>query len=465
MKVLMLGWEYPPHVSGGLGTACRGLTVALAQQGVEVDFVLPRLYGEEDAPHLRLIDASSEDLVARQGQGKLSFAELGITVHEVPALLAPYMTPEQYAQILETLEQAVNTPSVSASDHPIAQLKAALARAGVAPGPKLASLPLPIAGGPADVAPSRVPEQYGGDLFAEVERYASRLMTGLGGEWQVIHAHDWMTFPAGIALAQRTGVPLVVHVHSLEQDRSGGGGGNPRVIAIERAGMMAATRVIAVSHYTRNMIHRWHGIPLEKIDVVHNGVEMPSVIQAYRKETEWKGPVVLFLGRITLQKGPDYFVSAAAKVAKLVPDAIFVMAGVGDMLPQISSQVARLGLQDRFHFPGFLNADEVERMYCLADVYVMPSVSEPFGITALEAMSYNKPVIVSRQSGVSELIRHALKADFWDIDQLANQIAAVLRYPELRQAIIASAADEVRRIHWQAAGERTVAVYRSLGAQ
>ncbi|HTM44226.1 MAG TPA: glycosyltransferase [Polyangiaceae bacterium] len=463
----MLGWEYPPHVSGGLGTACRGLTVALAQQGVEIDFVLPKIYGEENAAHLRLVDAAAPELVARQGTGRLNFAQLGVEFHEVPALLAPYMNAEQYREVLHALETAMSTASTAASDHPIAKLKAALASASVAgltpSGSALAALPITPDTGPSDVTPQFVPDQYAGDLFAEVERYASRLASGLSGDWQVIHAHDWMTFPAGIALAQRTGLPLVVHVHSLEQDRSGSGC-DQRIVAIEHAGLWAASKVIAVSHYTRNMIHRLHGVPLEKIEVVHNGVSVPQAVEAYRKDAQWTGPVVLFLGRITLQKGPDYFVAAAARVAKLIDDAVFVMAGVGDMLPQVMAQVESLGLSSRFFFPGFLNAEEVERMYCLADVYVMPSVSEPFGITALEAMSYNKPVIVSRQSGVAELVRHALKVDFWDIDQLASQIVAVLRYPELRQAMIASAGDEVRRVHWDAAAQTVMGVYQGLSA-
>lgn len=455
----MLGWEYPPHVSGGLGTACRGLSTALATQGTQIDFVLPRVYGGEQAPHLRLVDAGSPDLRATQGSGRLSFAELGIEFHAVPALLAPYMSEAQYAEVLRALELAVSTAAPTASDHPIAQLKAALTQAGVPAQPRASSMPVDPLVVPEENSEEFIALQYGADLFQEVERYAARLAAGLNGDWDLIHAHDWMTFPAGIALSQRTGLPLIAHVHSLEQDRSGGSGGNPRIIAIEHAGLHAATKVIAVSHYTRNMIHNLHGVPYEKIEVVHNGVYMPSTIEAYRREAGWQGPMVLFLGRITQQKGPDYFVNAAARVAELVPDAVFVMAGTGDMLPQVLAQVESLGLKHRFHFPGFLKPDEVERMYCMADVYVMPSVSEPFGITALEAMSYNKPVIVSRQSGVAELVRHALKADFWDVDQLANQITAVLRYPELRQALVASAEHEVRRAHWDAAAQRTLGVY------
>jgi glycogen synthase len=256
-----------------------------------------------------------------------------------------------------------------------------------------------------------------------------------------------------------------VHIHSLEQDRSGNGGANPTIVAIEGAGVRAASRVIAVSHYTARKIHELHGVPHERISVVHNGVYARPVVNAYREEHPKTGPLVLFLGRITYQKGPDYFVEAAAKVLLKVPSARFVMAGSGDMLPQIKERVKALGIDESFEFPGFVRGAEVEHLFSTADAYVMPSVSEPFGISALEAMSYETPVILSRQSGASEVLRHALKVDFWDIDRLAAQIVAVLKYPELRTSIIEMAREEVRRVHWEAAATKVKQVYERALAE
>jgi glycosyltransferase involved in cell wall biosynthesis len=256
-------------------------------------------------------------------------------------------------------------------------------------------------------------------------------------------------------------VPLIVHVHSLEYDRAGDGG-DERIEAIERAGLEQADAIVAVSHYTRALIERRYGIDGSRIRVVHNGVYAPRTVAAYRRQSELPGPMVLFLGRVTFQKGPDYFVEAAAKLAARMPTVHFVMAGSGDMLPQLKERVRELGLSGRFRFPGFVRGPEVERMFSTADVFVMPSVSEPFGLTALEAISFETPVILSRQSGASEVLRHALKIDFWDVDRLAERIESLLTYPELRQSIVSMARDEVRRIHWGAAAELTLQLYRDV---
>jgi glycosyltransferase involved in cell wall biosynthesis len=305
---------------------------------------------------------------------------------------------------------------------------------------------------------------YGDDLFGEVMRYAERVAV-----WsrtrrpQVVHAHDWMTFPAATRVAHMHGIPMIAHVHSLEQDRSGDGA-NPTIVNLEGAGLRAATRVIAVSHYTARMINQIHGIPFENIDVAHNGAYARKTVSAYREESHDDRPMVLFLGRITFQKGPDYFVEAAAKVLEQVPNARFVMAGNGDMLPRLQHRVHELGIAQAFEFPGFVRGTDVERLFSTADVYVMPSVSEPFGISALEAMSYETPVVLSRQSGASEILHHALKVDFWDVNRLAAQIVAILRYPELRTSIVDMAKEEVRRVHWEAAATKVKRAYqRALG--
>jgi len=309
-------------------------------------------------------------------------------------------------------------------------------------------------------------EHYHGDLFAEVGRYTARVLSVIqDNHYDMIHAHDWMTFPAAVALKAITGLPLMLHVHSLEYDRCGGNG-NWQIEQIEKAGLDAADMIAAVSYYTRSLIHQRHQIPLEKIGVVHNGVYTREMVNTYRKEIPHPSKIVLFLGRVTFQKGPDYFVEAAARVIPHVPDVLFVMAGSGDMLPRMVERVNELGISSNFLFTGFLKGPEVEKMFSMADLYVMPSVSEPFGISALEAISFNTPVIISRQSGVSEVLSHALKVNFWDIEQLANLIVSVLKYSELAQDMNSMASEEVRRLRWDAAAVKTVELYgKTLGRQ
>lgn len=469
IEVLMLGWEYPPHISGGLGTACEGLTTALAPLGVAIDFVVPHVYGGEHAPHMRLSSpdvapraldplawpsnyagdlGSLDEAPAHEPPPAVRQAAVEVATTRIPAFLSPYLRPEQYTQLIEAIEAGDNTA-----------LREVL-------GPN-APLLEPAAAPSADDAhpdgEARGPH-YGDDLFSEVMRYAERVAAwSRNRRPQVVHAHDWMTFPAATRVAHLHGIPMIAHVHSLEQDRSGAGA-NPAIVSIEGAGLSAATRVIAVSHYTARMIHQLHGIPFDNIDVVHNGAYTRKTVSAYREEAHDDRPMVLFLGRITFQKGPDYFVEAAAKVLQQVPNARFVMAGNGDMLPRLQHRVHELGIAGAFEFPGFVRGTDVERLFSTADAYVMPSVSEPFGISALEAMSYETPVVLSRQSGASEILHHALKVDFWDVNRLAAQIVAILRYPELRNSIVDMAREEVRRVHWEAAATKVKRAYqRALG--
>jgi glycosyltransferase involved in cell wall biosynthesis len=305
-------------------------------------------------------------------------------------------------------------------------------------------------------------EHYGKDIVSEVARYTRRVVEkGLHSSADIIHAHDWMTFPAAAAIKRLTGKPLVVHVHSLEVDRAGGKG-DPRIEAIERRGLEEADIVIAVSFYSRAIIHQHYGIPLDKIFVVHNGVYTPEITQPYRRARGWPTRVVLFLGRITQQKGPEYFVEAAAKVIPQVADALFVMAGTGDMLPRMIERVKQLGLTENFYFPGFLRGQEVEQIFSLADLYVMPSVSEPFGIAALEALSFETPVIISRQSGVAEVLKSALTVDFWDTNRLADLIVDALLHDDVRREMVERSREELRRVRWDAAATKTIDLYRML---
>ncbi|MCM2278848.1 MAG: glycosyltransferase [Oligoflexia bacterium] len=516
MKILMLGWEYPPHISGGLGTACEGLTTALGRLGVGMDFVVPKLFGAENAPHMRLLAPTPAEIAASSpAASSTPAAQVGnrpeapsggtpgksqpaggtrailqrllgtatgaepegharelprevmerIQKVEVPSFLSPYLknTPAELSQAIRTrLERALakgRSPGATEEGKEAVAYGAVLdafERAGSALPPLVQSL---LA---SSIHESSVSEHYGGDLFSEVGRYAAKVLALVEsrGEqgYELIHAHDWMTFPAGVALKALTGLPLIIHVHSLEYDRSGAGA-DRRIEEIEKAGMSAADTIIAVSYYTRDLIHRRHGVPLERIQVVHNGVYARNTVQSYRDQAKLDSKIVLFLGRVTFQKGPDYFVEAAARVIPHVPQVLFVMAGSGDMLPRMMERVSELGIADKFLFTGFLKGQDVERMFSMADLYVMPSVSEPFGISPLEAIAYHTPVIISKQSGVSEVLSHALKVNFWDVDQLANLIVSVLKYPELGTDLSAMATEEVKRLHWDASAAKTSEIY------
>ncbi|HEX5655794.1 MAG TPA: glycosyltransferase family 4 protein [Polyangiales bacterium] len=467
IDVLMLGWEYPPHISGGLGTACEGLTTALAPLGVHIDFVVPHLYGGEHAPHMHLtspdVTLRALDPLAWPSNYAGDLGALGepaqsdapeavkraaatVAITRIPAFLSPYLRPEEYTTLIKALE--------SGDDTVLRELL----------GPSAPRVAPSATSSDASSGGDRKGPHYGDDLFGEVMRYAERVAIWSSTHRpQVVHAHDWMTFPAATRVAHLHGIPMIAHVHSLEQDRSGAGA-NHTIVGIEGAGLRAATRVVAVSHYTARMINQLHGIPFDNIDVAHNGAYARKTVTAYREESHDDRPMVLFLGRITFQKGPDYFVEAAAKVLEQVPNARFVMAGNGDMLPRLQHRVHELGIADAFDFPGFVRGTDVERLFSTADAYVMPSVSEPFGISALEAMSYDTPVVLSRQSGASEILHHALKVDFWDVNRLAAQIVAILRYPELRNSIVDMAREEVRRVHWEAAATKVKRAYlRALG--
>ena len=459
MKILMLGWEYPPHIAGGLGTACEGLTSALADQGVSIHFVVPQIFGDERVEHMVFTDS------ARRGIGPTTISETPsgndrseppYEVTRVPAFLTPYWSPTQFREAVAaaTQQQWASLPR-AVREEPVA--KALLE--GEVYGVDLISA----------LAPAQEPSHQGEaqdklapDIFREVERFTADVIARFSREsFDLIHAHDWMTFPAAVALAQATQKPLVVHIHSLEQDRSGLLG-NESIKQIERLGLVTADRVIAVSHYTKRSIEQYHGISSKKIFVVHNGVYPRNAVIDYRLKKTWPRHVVLFLGRVTFQKGPDYFVDIASRVIPHVPDVLFVLAGSGDMLPAVMEQVRSMKLGSHFLFPGFLQGDELEEMFSIADLYVMPSVSEPFGITALEAISFDTPVLISKQSGVAEVLQHALKADFWDIERMADLIINSLLHEELRQEMVTRARDEVRRLHWDAAALKTIEVYHDM---
>ncbi|MEK7650611.1 MAG: glycosyltransferase family 4 protein [Patescibacteria group bacterium] len=389
-RVLMLGWELPPYNSGGLGTACEGLALALADEEVETIFVLPK------------------KLPITSDVFKIIFAGPAALVGDEKIIFAAYKT-------------------------------------GTGVSEKFAGL----------------------SLLDEVKLYARRvrkLVKQESGNFDVIHAHDWLAFPAGLVAREVSGKPLVVHVHATEFDR-GGGTVNQQVYEIEKRGMALADQIIAVSDWTKKLLVKHYGIASEKIKVVHNGVRaeeytvLPGTLEALKKSGN---KIVLFVGRITLQKGPDYFVQLAKRVLEYAPQTYFVMVGTGDMLPQVMKLAAELRISDRFFFPGFLRGAELAQVYQAADLYILPSVSEPFGITPLESLANGTPVLVSKQSGVAEVLSHALKVDFWDVDEMTNQILAVLKHDSLQKTLADYGREEVKGVTWAKAAEKCLAVYKQV---
>lgn len=401
VRVLMFGWEFPPYSMGGLGTACYGLTRGLVDQGVNVTFVIPKVAGEIRKSHVDILVA---DNVARN-----------ITIKEVDSLLVPYTTSDAYVERLKSLGSPKNG----------------------------------------------VGNIYGSNLYQEVYRYSEKAKhIAAGGSYDVIHCHDWMTYPAGIKAKELTGLPLVLHIHATEFDRTAG---NPNqvVYEIEREGFHAADRILAVSNFTKQKVVYHYGIDPSKVDVVHNAVEISDMPTEPRIEK--KDRVVLFLGRITVQKGPEYFLYAARMVLDVEKDVKFVVVGTGDMESFMIEKAAEIGIADRVLFAGFLRGKDIDRAYRMADLYVMPSISEPFGITPLESMMNGTPVIISKQSGVSEVISHCLKVDFWDVHDLANKIVSVLRYSELHSCLKEHGSMEVGKFNWSKPASKCMDAYRQVG--
>ena len=450
MKVLMFGWEFPPHITGGLGTACKGLTQGLTYRGTDVSFVVPKAFGDEDTSNMEILGAS--DVVVRKSN--ISFSSEVTTkseevteVHdfwkemtyiEVGSVLVPYLTPEEFEIYSRQQESGSATMQYKHLKEFWAHKESLLTSEGK----------LKFAG------------KYGKSLMEEVSNYAIvASVLGQNEDFDVIHAHDWLTYPAGIAAKKSSGKPLVIHVHATEFDRSGETV-NPQVFEIEKMGMLMADQIITVSNLTRQTVIEKYGIDASKVTTVYNAVEPDAKVdKEYKRSVDDK--IVTFLGRITYQKGPEYFVEAAYKVLQKMDNVRFVMAGSGDMMNKMIERAAALGITDKFHFAGFLKGDDVTRMFGLSDVYVMPSISEPFGISPLEAMRSNVPVVISKQSGVSEILNHAIKTDFWDIDAMADAIYGLLTYDGLSKMFREYGRVEVDNLKWENAAVKVMEVYES----
>jgi len=428
MRVLKLGWEFPPLINGGLGVACHGLARALAKH-VDLTVLVPKS-SPEDFPedfrlrgvnHLTMSDLKSSEACYRYE----SFAQ----VREVPVSLDPYecsesgeavanyhvMEPGEEAEFSETTQRQLES--------------------------------------------FKTDELYGADLGSKVVEFSKiAAKMAMLESFDIIHAHDWMTFLAGVEVKKATGKPLVVHVHALQYDRAGADA-RGWIYDIEKYGMEQADCIVPVSHYTGLIISSYYGIDSSKIRPVHNGAHPVEVFTLKKKFPE---KLVLFLGRLTSQKGPEFFLETASRVLEKTPNVRFVVAGTGEKLRPLIESGAFRGLGGHFHFTGFLDKEKVNDLLSMTDVYCMPSVSEPFGLSALEAAQFGIPAVISKQSGVAEVLKGALKADYWDVELMAKHINDLLSDDELCARVVEQAKQDIQASTWDAAGAKVLEIYREL---
>lgn len=404
-KVLMFGWEFPPLNSGGLGVACKGLAEALVKKGVEVVFVLPKK-----------VDITNPFV-------SFKFANISsgqkIKQYEIPSnIQSPYKT----------------------SDSVMGHL---------------------------NIENFNIEKQYSFDIAGEVLMYEAHASEVVENEtFDVIHAHDWLSYGAGLVAKKISGKPLIAHIHATEIDRTGGNGVNQFVFDLEKRGFEEADAVIAVSELTRQTIIQYYGINPEKIKVVHNGMKHDEInhnevnkIDVLNEAKRAGYNVVLFLGRLTIQKNPKSLLLAAKSVIQYHPKSLFVFAGSGDMERELIETAAELGISDKVIFAGFIRGAEKHRLFSIADLFVMPSISEPFGLVSLEALANNTPVLISKQSGVSEVLLHSLQVDFWDLDEIINKIVAVLMHTSLKEVLATNGHVESKSITWDVAAGKVIEIY------
>jgi glycosyltransferase involved in cell wall biosynthesis len=419
----MFGWEFPPHISGGLGTASYGLTKGMATlDDLEVIFVVPKAWGDEDQSMVRLVGANQIPVAYK----KVFYKGFKRPVEriEVSSKIVPYTDPEDFWKMVNSEVSGYNFYVTTNNE------------------------------GKVDFS-----GRYDTSLMDEIYKYSVvAAVIADENEFDIIHAHDWLAYPAGIAAMEVSGKPLIIHVHATDFDRSGGSV-NPDVYRIEKNGMDAASKIITVSNLTRDIVINKYNINPDKVETVYNAVEPVKVAEDCIIKKGFDEKVVTFLGRITMQKGPEYFIEAAYKVLQVMDNVRFVMAGSGDMMERMMRRAAALKITDRFHFTGFLKGADVFTMLDMSDVYIMPSVSEPFGISPLEAMQSNVPVIISKQSGVAEILTHAVKTDFWDIDAMADAIYGILNYPALSNMFIKNGKEEVIRLKWDNSARHVRDIY------
>lgn len=412
----MFGWEFPPHILGGLGTASYGLTKGMYNNGnMDITFVIPKPWGDESKEFAHIIGANSTPVAWRD-----------VSREYVEGRIGKVMDPDLYYRLRDHIYADFNYMRLN------------------------------------DLGCIEFSGKYPDNLIEEINNYS--IVAGVIArsiDCDVIHSHDWLTYPAGVHAKNVTGKPLVIHVHATDFDRSRGNV-NPTVFGIEKDGMNNADHIITVSDLTRRTVIEKYGISPEKVTTVHNAV-IPlddELLNLPRKERKEK--VITFLGRITMQKGPEYFVEAAAKVLQKTKNVRFVMAGSGDMMDAMIRLAAKRGIADRFHFTGFLRGKQVYEMLAESDVYVMPSVSEPFGISPLEAMEMGVPSIISIQSGCAEILTNVIKTDYWDIDAMADAMHSLITYPALHHELRDRGIEEIHGITWEKAGKKVIDIYQKV---
>ncbi len=417
MRALMFGWEFPPHILGGLGTASYGLTRGMAEQkDMDITFVIPKPWGDEDQSFLKIVGACNTPVAWRD-----------VNWDYVSQRMGKQMDPQEYYNLRDHIYADFNYMHIN------------------------------------DLGCIEFSGRYPDNLLEEINNYS--IAAGVIARtysYDIIHSHDWLTYPAGMHAKQVSGKPLVIHVHATDFDRSRGKV-NPQVYALEKDGMDHADHIITVSNLTRNTVIEKYHQPAWKVTTVHNAVEpLSQEIKAIHSQKGTKDKVITFLGRITMQKGPEYFVEAASLVLKKAKNVRFVMAGSGDMMDQMIRLAARRGIADRFHFTGFLKGKQVYEMLQSSDVYVMPSVSEPFGISPLEAMQCGVPTIISKQSGCAEILNNAVKTDYWDTEAMADAMYSIITYPAMASYLQEEGKREVDEIKWEYAGMKVRKIYESV---
>lgn len=440
MKILMFTWEFPPLISGGLGMACYGMVKALLALGIKIDLVLPT----KEMVYFPLREESDVDTLPAvfmdQTLQKEFLSQKFLTMHERLEYIGISGRPESYLQLgeLQQFMTSVNKETWGSEVYTIKEYEIW-----------------------EDMTSNLIGDD---DLIKKIQEYtlrAERFAREL--DYNLIHAHDWLTYPSGMLAKKISQKPLVVHIHATEFDRAGGPG-DERIHKIEHAGMIYADRVIAVSQYTAQMIMSRYRVDTGKIRIVHNAFSLSEETIPDKKRL-FKGPTVLFLGRITLQKGPDYYLEVAERVLRAHPEARFIMAGTGDMARKLLRTSASKKLQNKFLFSGFLNRGQVEDILQAADIYVLPSVSEPFGISPLEAMAYGITSLISKQSGVAEVVNYAFKIDYWDVDLMAETINHLIENPEKCRKVGIEGMHEVNKIRWNEAADKIRLVYSSMLAE
>ena len=412
----MFGWEFPPHILGGLGTASYGLTKGMFENGdMDITFVIPKPWGDEERGFARIVGANAVPVAWRD-----------VSWDYVQSRIGNVMDPQLYFDLRDHIYADFNYMGTN------------------------------------DLGCIEFSGRYPDNLLEEINNYS--IMAGVIARtvpFDVIHSHDWLTYPAGIHAKQVTGKPLVIHVHATDFDRSRGNV-NPTVFAIEKDGMNNADHIITVSNLTRQTVIEKYGINPEKVTTVHNAVEPLSEEIRSIKMNKGKDKIVTFLGRITMQKGPEYFVEAASRVLQKTQNVRFVMAGSGDMMEKMIRLAADRDIADRFHFTGFLKGRQVYEMLAASDVYIMPSVSEPFGISPLEAMQMGVPSIISKQSGCAEILENVIKIDYWDINAMADSIYSIIKYPALYNHLRDRGLAEIDTIQWKKAGAKVIDIYHKV---